>query len=262
MSGNSPGQPAADAPKPRNAFENLMSRKTQNQTTSVAKSGGILASRKDGLGVYIDAPESFSPSRVIYYTPDFVAIHDMYPKSAIHLLLLPRDPTKLFLHPFDAFEDPEFLSSVKVEVSKLKKLAAGELRRRFGKMSAKEGARLVAMDAEDLPDELPVGRNWEEDVINGIHAHPSMNHLHIHILSQERCSETMKHRKHYNSFATPFFIPIEDFPLDQNDPRRHPGRQGYLNRDLQCWRCGETFGNKFARLKEHLKLEFEQWVKE
>lgn len=47
----------------------------------------------------------------------------------------------------------------------------------------------------------------------GVHSHPSMNHLHVHVLSVDRRSERMKHRKHYNSFATGFFVGVEEFPL-------------------------------------------------
>ena len=96
----------------------------------------------------------------------------------------------------------------------------------------------------------------------GIHAGPSMNHLHIHVLSVDRENVWMKHRKHYNSFNTPFFVPMEDFPLAVDDPRRHPGREGYLGWDFRCWRCGAWYGNKFARLKEHLSEEFKAWREE
>ena len=96
----------------------------------------------------------------------------------------------------------------------------------------------------------------------GVHAGPSMNHLHIHVLSVDRESPCLKHRKHYNSFATPFFIPIEDFPLADDDRRRHPGQEGFLKQDFKCWRCGKNFENKFARLKEHLTEEFKAWREE
>jgi len=69
----------------------------------------------------------------------------------------------------------------------------------------------------------------------------------------------MRHKKHYNSFATPFLVPIEDFPLDEGDVRRHPGREGYLDRELVCWRCGKGFGRKFKELKGHLEEELEEW---
>ncbi|EEP79947.1 conserved hypothetical protein [Uncinocarpus reesii 1704] len=212
---------------------------------------------RDALGAYIKAPES-SPG-IIYYTEDFVAIADRYPKSSVHLLLLPRDPSKYRLHPFEAFEDAEFLAKVQAETQKLRKIAASELRRIYGKFSVLENARLEAMDADPPPDELPIGRDWEQEIMCGVHAHPSMNHLHIHIISKDRYSPCLKHRKHYNSFATPFFVPINDMPLGPHDPRRHPGREGYLQQDLKCWRCGANFDNKFTKLKDHLSQEFESW---
>ena len=153
-------------------------------------------------------------------------------------------------------------------MKKLRLLVAKELRRRFGKYSEQEGARQKYMDDlgsddenSDLANSLPPGRDWSQSVISGIHLGPSMNHLHIHVLSIDRHSECTRHRKHYNSFSTPFLVDVDDFPLGKDDERRHPGRAGYLSRELRCWRCGMGFGNKFARLKEHLEIEFEEWKK-
>ncbi len=226
---------------------------------------------RDGLGAYITSPESFPASRVIYHDKKWVVINDLFPKSSIHLLLLPRDPTKQMLHPFDAFEDLDFLKEVQAEVKNLRVLVAKELHRRFGRFSRLDQEREQALDAldNDCDDgdtesqNIPIGRDWSKSIISGIHVGPSMNHLHVHVLSIDRHSECMKHRKHYNSFSTPFLIDVEDFPLDRKDSRRHPGRKNYLNTDLKCWRCGRNFGNKFARLKGHLdEEEFEEWRKE
>jgi aprataxin len=188
-----------------------------------------------------------------------VVIHDLYPKSSVHILLLPRDASKYLQHPFDAFEDPIFLSLVQNKLKELVPLAAAELRRKYSRFSAKEAARNTALGSDDPPEILPQGRNWSREIVNGIHAHPSMTHLHIHILSQDRVSECMRHKKHYNSFATPFLVPIRDFPLEKDDSRRHPGREGYLDSDLKCWRCGKNFGKKFKDLKTHLDEELEDW---
>lgn len=212
---------------------------------------------RDGLGAYIANPAAHPSSRVITYSDAFVTIHDLYPKSSIHLLLLPRDPNKNRLHPFIALSDPVFRAQVLAEVSKLKILVAKELKRRFGAESAAEKKREEALEKEE--SEVPEGRDWSEDVIAGIHTHPSMNHLHIHILSRDFYSDRMRHRKHYNSFHTPFFIDVEDFPLAEDDRRRHPGREGYLSEALRCWRCGKGFGNSFASLKRHLEKEFQDW---
>ncbi|EAW14471.1 DNA 5'-adenosine monophosphate hydrolase [Aspergillus clavatus NRRL 1] len=214
---------------------------------------------RDALGAYIAKPESYPSNVVVYYNDNFVVIHDLFPKSSLHLLLLPRDPAKTRLHPFDAFEDPEFLSKVKAETRKLRTLAAGELRRKYGRDSAQDKERQDALNADPPPDVLPQGRDWEKEIMCGIHAHPSMSHLHIHVISVDRYSERLKHRKHYNSFATPFFVDIEDFPLAKDDVRRYPDRQGYLRRDFICWRCGKDFGNKFTELKRHLETEFNEW---
>jgi aprataxin len=54
-------------------------------------------------------------------------------------------------------------------------------------------------------------------------------------------------------------VPVEDFPLAEDDVRRHPGKEGYLKADFKCWRCGKIFGNQFTHLKTHLEEEFETW---
>ncbi|KAL4817341.1 HIT-like domain-containing protein [Aspergillus spinulosporus] len=262
---SSASQPQKQQAK-RDAFTELMSPKMKqpkhssgNSSKDIPKkvTGGFYA--RDGLGAYIAKPELYPPSTVVYHNDEFVVIHDMFPKSTLHLLLLPRDPEKTLVHPIEAFDDTEFLEKVKLEVKKVRTLAAGELRRRYGKYSARDKERQKALDADPPVDSLPAGRDWEQDIMCGIHAHPSMNHLHVHIISVDRYSDRLKHRKHYNSFSTPFFIDINDFPLARDDPRREPDRQGYLRRDFKCWRCGRNFGSQFTALKKHLEEEFEEW---
>lgn len=229
------------------------------------------AFRKDGLKSYIDSPQTFPTSRVVDYNDKYVLINDLYPKSSIHLLLLPRDTMKQNQHPFIAFADLPFLRDVQEQVKKYGKLAAKELKRRYGEFSVSDRAHEFAVEEFENGEsamgirqkrDIMNGRDWSKEIIAGVHAHPSMNHLHIHILSRDRHSECIRHRKHYNSFATDFFVPMEAFPLAKDDPRRQPGREGYLAQDLVCWRCGKGFGNKFARLKEHLEEEFELWKRE
>ena len=234
---------------------------------------------RDGLGAYLADPSSFPSSRVIYHNEEFVVINDLFPKSSIHLLLLPRNREKMLLHPFEAFEDVEYLMSVRAEVERLRVLAAKELKRKFGRSSEKEIARETALarmetradggDAAQLEEEagqadgVSEGRDWNKEIISGIHMGPSMNHLHVHVLSREMHSECMRHRKHFNSFQTPFLVPVEDFPLSEGDERRrHHAAGALLESDLVCWRCGLSFGNKFKRLKEHLEQEFEAWKRE
>ncbi|KAK0123665.1 aprataxin-like protein [Cadophora gregata] len=261
----SPASPS----QPRNAFSAIMSKRKAPPppSTKISKKpySKNAFDRRDGLGAYIDHPENYDSSRIISYDDSFVAINDLYPKSSVHALLLPRSKKHTLQHPFDAFEDAEFLASVLEQATKLRDIIGKELQRQFGKYSVQDVPREKVLNGEveiHRPEDMPIGRDWNKEVKVGIHAHPSMNHLHIHVLSVDRYSECMKHRKHYNSFATPFFVELENFPLSKDDVRRHPAKEGYLNSDMLCWRCGMNFGNKFARLKEHLKEEFDAWKRE
>lgn len=231
--------------------------KSPNPSESKPTTQISTSSSRDGLGAYIAEPASYPSSRVITYSDAFVTIHDLYPKSSIHLLLLPRDQSKILQDPFTALADPIFCAQVQAEVRKLRVLVAKELKRRFGCDSAQEQRREYALEKGE--EEAPEGRDWSLDVMAGIHARPSMNHLHVHILSRDFHSDCMRHRKHYNSFHTGFFIDVDEFPLAEDDPRRHPGRAGFLNEEFRCWRCNKGFGKGFAALKRHLEDEFEDW---
>jgi len=246
---------------PKHHKPTASSKKSTTVPSTHPSSRPVIFQGRDGLGAYTSDPTAFGPDRIIYHNADFVVINDLFPKSSVHLLILPRDPSKQLLHPFDAFEDVEFLEKCKQEVEKVKEIVAKELRRRYGKYSVQETARNEAMDSDEVPDTLPPGRDWSKEVVSGIHAHPSMNHLHIHVLSVDRRSPCLKHRKHYNSFATPFLVPLSDLPLKDDETGTWRRKEGFLNWDMKCWRCGNNFGNKFARLKEHLEEEFEGWKK-
>lgn len=231
-------------------------KKPHHQNTASSFNG------RDGLGAYIKNPEKYDSNVVIYHNSDFVVIHDLYPKSSIHTLILPRSAKHNYIHPFEAFEDAEFLELCRAELKKVEALVAAELQRRYGRYSKEDEELEKVLNGEvDIPNDqpLPVGRDWSKDVMSGVHAHPSMNHLHIHIMSKDRYSDCLNHRKHYNSFNTAFFVPLRDFPLAKDDPRRDPGKAGYLKEDFKCWRCGKMFGNQFTKLKAHLAEEFDEW---
>jgi aprataxin len=214
---------------------------------------------RDGLAAYTIDPESFPPSRVVYHNEKFVVINDLYPKASVHLLILPRDPIKNVQRPQDAFDDPQFLADCREEEKKVRDIVASELRRQFGKHSASDQPRIQALEADDPPETLPAGRDWTQGVMSGIHANPSMSHLHIHVLSKDMVSDPMKKRNHYLSFTTDFFVGLEHFPLAKDDYRRAYAK---FPEDKRCWRCGQNFGNKMTKLKEHLDMEKESWIRE
>ncbi|KAL2153680.1 hypothetical protein VTH82DRAFT_4835 [Thermothelomyces myriococcoides] len=265
-------QDDSSSPKPpakRNAFTELMAPKPNLPISQAPQSLANKASQvirgvwRGALLEYIEHPERF-PGKVLRVTADTVLIKDAFPKATVHLLLLPRSPAHYLTHPHDAFADPAFLATVRAEAAVGAELAAAELARRLGSFSASNRARDEAMSRGVVaPNQLPPGRDYSREIRVGTHAHPSMAHLHVHIISRDMHSEKLKHRKHYNSFNTPFFVPLEDQPLAPDDPRRQTGYQnGNLAKDLVCWRCGKGFGNRFAELKRHLEDEFEKWKAE
>jgi aprataxin len=183
---------------------------------------------------------------------------------------MPRDPKYYNEHPLHILsKDSAFLAEVRTRVDRLKTLAACELRRQFGHLSASDAPYQAALETlmsspspptAEQEAALPPGRDWQADIVAGVHTHPSMNHLHIHIFSKDMHSPCMKHKKHYSSFNSSFLVRMDEFPLDEGSERFHPGN--WPSWDMKCWRCEKNFRNKFAKLKEHLNEEFETWKKE
>ncbi|CAK5264575.1 unnamed protein product [Mycena citricolor] len=96
----------------------------------------------------------------------------------------------------------------------------------------------------------------------------SPSHLHLHVLSDDLCSDRMKHKKHYNSFHPKlgFFLSLDEVlswfdaepsyfnSMSQLEPKRH--YEPMLKEDLVCWRCDSVMKN-MPTLKAHLQKEFE-----
>lgn len=214
----------------------------------IADAGFRKFQSREALGMYIDNPGAYMGTKsygatggdpnaaltvtgqVIYYSDSFVAIHDKFPKASVHCLLLPRDPRFYSQHPVFLLSRRDdigkaFLHAIRAEAEKLRTIVASELRRRLGKFSAADALREAVLRGEaDITDtnstELPAGRDWSKDVVLGVHARPSMSHLHVHVFSRDMHSEKVRNRKHYNSFTTPFLVPLDEFPLAADDPRQ------------------------------------------
>ncbi|KIW03694.1 uncharacterized protein PV09_05009 [Verruconis gallopava] len=270
-----PSLPAEDKAQAKNAFAELMrpkskpardDRDAKRPKTTVSATGRAYLGR-DGLLAYIAEPEAFGDGRVVYHSAEWVLIRDLYPKASVHLLLLPRDPSVYGLNPLEAFaRSPAFLASARAEVARAAAIAAEELRRLHGAHSAQERPRRAALTAAAAAEtaELPPGRAWLDEVRAGVHANPSMNHLHIHVISRDMHSPCLRHRTHYQSFTTEFFARIEEMPLSAAEilTRRRGAHEALKERGSVCWRCGAQFGSSWKKLKEHLEVEFETWRRE
>ncbi|KRK02843.1 uncharacterized protein Dyak_GE25605, isoform B [Drosophila yakuba] len=50
------------------------------------------------------------------------------------------------------------------------------------------------------------GLHWQDFNV-GFHAEPSMQRLHLHVVSRDFVSPSLKNKKHWNSFNTELFVP-------------------------------------------------------
>ncbi|CAN0411320.1 unnamed protein product [Ectocarpus sp. 12 AP-2014] len=174
-----------------------------------------------------DRPMPAELQREVYFSDDHcVVIYDGYPKSRYHLLLLPK--TKF------------------LDVKQ-----ASELRRDEHLSSLRQLHATAATVAEAL------SQQGAGVIMCGYHGIPSLEPLHLHIISQDFISERLTKRKHWNSFTTGTY-----FFLDASWVEARLLERGSLELDkerlkalevtpLRCFRCQSPMTN-MTKLKEHL----------
>lgn len=159
----------------------------------------------------------------------------------MHLLLLIRDEETSRRHPLDVLSEAALLASVRTKVDALRPLLLAECRRLLG----------PADDNDDDDDD-------RDGLVMGVHAAPSMNHVHLHILSPDLTGESLRTRHHFNSFTTPFLVPLDRFPLAAGDEIRDPAvKARYRDGEMTCPRCGQALKNMpvvRAHMKGHLTI--------
>ncbi|XP_061585669.1 aprataxin [Cololabis saira] len=92
----------------------------------------------------------------------------------------------------------------------------------------------------------------------GYHAIPSMSHVHLHVISQDFDSPCLKHKKHWNSFTTDYFMESHDViqMLETNGKVVvKEGTSDMLKLPLRCHVCHKELST-IPALKEHLKSHF------
>ncbi|OQR67476.1 aprataxin-like [Tropilaelaps mercedesae] len=157
----------------------------------------------------------------IYADDVCVAIADKYPKARYHWLVLPK-------------QDIPTITSLRT--SHLPLLEHLD----------KVGRKLI------------VNRQLSEKEFRlGYHAVPSMVQLHLHVISQDFNSPSLKTKKHWNSFTTDFFVDSAKLVKAIRENGSFPGVERriadeLLKKDLKCHRCGNK-PKTMPQLKEHLK---------
>ncbi|XP_047534938.1 aprataxin [Vanessa atalanta] len=162
--------------------------------------------------------ESMKDPEVIYKeTKSIVVIKDKYPKAMIHYLILPRE-----------------------EISSIYKLNKTHLNllNEFGSM--------FNLIKEEHDSELRAG----------FHAVPSMQRLHMHVISTDMNSPSLKTKIHWNSFTTSFFIPYEELIKKLTEDGyiqkiSNDTHKTLMSLPLKCNQCSFEPKN-MPQLKQHL----------
>lgn len=196
-------------------------------------------SYKYALQPYITAPEKY-PDVVLFYDDTACIIKDAFPKSKVHLLILPRNKNISKLKPQEAFNDSKKIEMMKEYIERGIELTQ--------KIFDKQWKRI---DGKDKNIEL----------ITCCHSVPSLNNLHIHILTNDMCGKNMKNRKHYNSFQTNFAIKFDEFPLKDDDFRLTNKTKCELLLKQDLMYKGINFKNSFKKLQLKLQDDFNKVYK-
>ncbi|KAH9951992.1 HIT-like domain-containing protein, partial [Amylocystis lapponica] len=194
-------------------------------------------------------PTTLPASVLFMHTDTSLTIFDAFPKSIFHFLVLPRIVAPLTVS----------------DLASLRTLLQCD------KTHSLELLRKLAADAKSvstmIEDEMMNRYGFKWKIWTGFHAVPSMEHLHLHVMSADLCSPAMKKKKHYNSFHPKlgFFLSLDDVlswyeaeptyfgTMSKLKPSQY---EPLLKEDLSCWRCGEELKN-MPKLKAHLQEEWD-----
>lgn len=216
---------------------------------------------------YLDNP-NLCKNITVYSDDKVLIIKDVFPKALRHYLIIPKSPDFTRIHPIQALSNAKFHDQMKDYVELTKQLIAENL--------ASCGLILDSMQS--------IIRFKQEFILSGVHSIPSLNNLHIHVITKDFHSPRLKNKKHYNSFNTPFFVDFYSFHgvdddddssnrINDNDTDYSDSEDTIYSSDseeinkslmeslikntpLKCSYCGEQFGSKMAQLKSHLAVEF------
>lgn len=199
--------------------------------------------------VQMSKPESLPPAILFNCSETCLTVFDAFPKAIFHFLVLPR------VRPPLRVSDLTDLRSLLKRERKTAKAVLQDL--------SDEADNVKNMIQEEMLSRY--GFQWQ--IWMGFHPAPSMEHLHLHVISGDLCSPKLKNKKHYNSFHPKlgFFLHLSDvlswFDADPSyfemmSQLRKKGYEPLLKEDLTCWKCERAVKN-MPTLKEHLQEEWD-----
>jgi aprataxin len=160
------------------------------------------------------------PDCVLTSDDKCIIIKDKFPKSQHHFLALPRDDIK--------------------DIGSL------------------DGSHVILLQHILDFSRSYIANNYPDDVGRfkyGYHAVPCMDHLHMHIISQDFDSVCLKNKKHWNSFTTDFFMDasktIEQLKVNGKIRIDRDFYESLLKEPLRCHICRREMRN-LPQLKRHI----------
>ncbi|ORX40131.1 HIT-like domain-containing protein [Kockovaella imperatae] len=199
---------------------------------------------------------SFPASVLLFSNPSCIVIFDAYPKAKYHFLVLPRYPYHL---------SSSQASSSKVQLDHLDNIKSLLKAPRDVRKAVLDSMGETAREVEEMiKDEMIKTEGFEWGVNMGFHSIPSMKHLHLHVISDDFISPSLKTKRHVNSFRPDlkFLLPLQEVQMWIEDEQTLSKRIQSLNTadeilkiPLACHLCGESFPNMPA-IKSHYDQEF------
>eukprot|EP00796_Vickermania_ingenoplastis_P000868 gene868-500_t len=212
-------------------------------------------------------------SCILYRDEVCLLVNDAYPKSTVHCLLLPLDISLASLNDltYDAKADAANSSSSGFPPPAPSPAPPAAINtttavRRWARPRnhvelVEHMCRVADAYVQFLKRHSPKDYA-KRRFITGFHALPSLPQLHMHLLSMDLASPCLKHKKHYNSFATYFFLTSERVV----DDLRQNGRvtlnqkvaelQRMEEQPMKCLWCG-TGLKDIPTMKKHVPKEDE-----
>ncbi|XP_032874035.1 aprataxin [Amblyraja radiata] len=196
----------------------------EGQTRTVVNSAEV-TEKKDFQGMWKQGLiySMQDPTCQVYKDDTVVAMKDKYPKARFHWLVLPWEP-----------------------VPSLKAVRRDHLNLLQHMNDVGEKLAQESLDSKAVKFRL------------GYHAIPSMSHLHLHVISQDFDSPSLRTKKHWNSFNTDYFLESQDVMkmVEQNGKITvKEGISELLKMPLMCHVCQQQL-SAIPQLKVHLKNHF------
>lgn len=213
-------------------------------------SRSVNASFRNVLYQYVGHDVRENDSEVVFSNDIASLVLDAYPKAAVHLLLLPKE---------------SYLSVRQVRdlhTSQLGKLQQFHSLAREISAAIEQGDQSCQLISPKWHQKLRNLYMWNQPLKCGYHSIPSLFPLHLHIISTDFISPTLKNKGHWNKFTTEFFLQIDeverlltskdrDILLQEVMPDEET-LELVLRKPLTCHHCGEIFPN-IPKLKWHIE---------